>query len=247
MDPVAFTLGAVQIRWYGILLAFSFFLGYLIFKKQALEKKFSEKFVDDFFLYLIPFSIIGSRLVEVVVYDPVYYFSDPIKIFYVWQGGLASHGGILGALVAVYLVSKKHTISFYKVADLLPIPFFLSAGIGRIGNFINGEIVGKVSSLPWAVSFAGYSGLRHPVQLYEMVMDFILFGIFLKLKSKNFPEGCFFYLALGMYSLFRFIVEFYKEMPLYFHLTIGQWLSIFLMLVSLVMFFRRKNLKKDMA
>ena len=241
VDPVAFSLGPLQIRWYGILLAIGFYLGYLLLRRIGRERNIEEGVIEDLFLWLVPASIVGARLFEVVVYEPSYYFSNPLKIVAVWEGGLASHGGFLGALTAVFLVAKKHKVGFYRLADLVPVPFFVGAALGRVGNFINGELVGKVSSLPWAVSFSGYEGLRHPSQIYEALKNALLAAVFWNIRKINLPDGCLFWLGVGAYSLLRFVVEFWKDLPIYYSLTVAQWLSLPLVLISAFMFYRLKK------
>ena len=241
VNPVAFSLGLIQIRWYGILLALAFFLGYMVVKKLAKEKGLPESFTDDLFVYLIPLGIIGARLAEIIIYEPAYYLANPIKVFFVWEGGLSVHGGFVGAFLATYLVAKKYKLSFYKVADLLPIPFFLGAALGRIGNFINGELVGKVTSLPWGMHFEGYEGLRHPSQLYESVKNFFLCYLTWKMRKKNWPDGCLFWFGIASYSMLRFLVEFVKDLPSYDGLTTAQWISLPLIFIGVIMFFRLKN------
>ena len=245
VDPVAFSFGSWSIRWYGILLALGFFLGYMIFKKFALEKGFSESLVDDFFIWLVPSGIVGARLFEVLVYEPAYYFANPLKIFYVWEGGLASHGGMIGAFFAVYVVSKKYKMHFYDLADLLPVPFFIGAALGRIGNFINGELVGKVTSVPWAVHFQGYEGLRHPSQVYESFKNFFLAGVFFSVKNLKLPKGSLFWAALGSYSVLRFVVEFWKDLPVYYQLTVAQWISLPLIIISAMMFYKVQKIQSS--
>ena len=241
INPVAFSLGSLQIRWYGILLALGFLVGYVIIKKFAKEKKLPPDLVDDFFVWVIPLGIVGARVFEVIIYEPTYYFADPIKMLYVWQGGLSSHGGMLGAVVATIIVAKKYKINFYAIADLLPIPFFLGAALGRIGNFINNELVGKVTSVPWAVVFNGYDGLRHPSQVYEALKNVLLGGIAFQVKKTRLPEGCMFWFGLGSYSLFRFVVELWKDLPTYVGLTIAQWISVPLLVISFIMFYKQKQ------
>lgn len=241
VDPIAFSFGPVQIRWYGILLAFGFFLGYHVLHFLARRQGVKQEVIDDAFLWLIPLSIIGARLFEVVIYNPTYYLANPLKVFFIWEGGISVHGGILGAVIATFIVAKKHTVHFYDIADLYPAPFFLGAALGRIGNFINGELIGKPSTLPWAVEFSNYSGLRHPSQIYESMKNFILFGLALFVKDKSWPRGCKFWLAIGSYSILRFGVEFYKDMPAYGIFTVAQWISLPLMMIAFFMFYRLKK------
>lgn len=236
MNPALFKFGSLEIRYYGILFALSFLFGYFILKKLFKKSNLNEKLVDDYIFYIFLGVIIGARIFEVAFYEPFYYLNNPIKIFYIFQGGLSSHGAIAGSILANYLFCKKHKINFYKTADIAVIPFFLGASLIRIGNFINGEIVGRITNVPWAVKFSNYEGLRHPSQIYESIKNLIIFTTLFVLSAKKQRPGYLFWLGLLLFSIFRFGVEFFKEYPLYYGLTIGQYLTIPLFILSLIMF-----------
>lgn len=232
IDPVLVHIGLLEIRWYGLLFAAAFLCGYYILMRLGDEKGWIKEIAEDIVLYMVPAVVIGARLFEVFVYEPAYYIADPVKILYVWQGGLASHGGMIGAVIALWFVARKYRLSFYELADVVAVPFVLGSGFIRLGNFINGELVGRVTSVPWAVQFPGYKGLRHPSQLYEMVNSFIVFGIVWSMRKKNLPDGFLFWLSLLLYSVLRFITEFFKDFPTYYGLDIGQYLSLIVIVVS---------------
>ena len=141
IDPVLLKLGAVEIRYYGILFALAFLMGYYLAKKLSKEFDIEEKKIEDLTIYMLIAIIIGARLFEVLFYDFSYYISNPIKIFYIWEGGLASHGALIALILLVYFYSKKHNLSFYKIADLFIIPISLGAAFVRLGNFFNSELV----------------------------------------------------------------------------------------------------------
>ena len=186
INPVLFNLGFLEIRYYGILMAFAFLIGYFIVIKFSKEFNIKKEISEDFFIYTLISLIIGARLFEVLFYDPIYYFSNPIKIFYIWEGGLASHGAIITAFIVAILYCKFKNINFYNLADLFIIPIALGAAFIRIGNFINGELIGKITSVPWAVKFEHNEGLRHPVQIYQAITNTITFFILYPLSNKNF-------------------------------------------------------------
>ena len=236
MNPILFQLGPIEIRYYGILMALGFLIGYFILKKLTKDTLTKEQ-LDDYFVYLLIGIILGARLFEVFVYEPTYYLNNLIKIFYVWEGGLASHGGMLGGIISTLIFCYKKKIKFYTIADIVVIPIALGAMFVRIGNFINGEIVGRVTTLPWGMKFDNYKGLRHPSQLYEAFKNLLLFFILLKLHFKKLKPGILFWTFIGLFSTFRFIVEFWKDWPLYFNLTIGQLLSIPLIILSGIMIY----------
>lgn len=241
INPVLVDFGPVQIRWYGVLMAAAFLSGYAILRHFGKKSGLSRDQIDEYLLYMFFGILGGARLGEVLFYNPGYYFSNPLEILMVWKGGLASHGAILGAIAANAMFCRKHTMSFYKMADLAVIPCALGAAFVRIGNFTNSEIVGRISSVPWAMEFPGYEGLRHPSQLYEAAKNLLIFGILLQFRKRNLPEGALFWLFLVIFSVLRFIVEFFKEfqtLPPSAVITMGQWLSIPLFIISSAMLWR---------
>ena len=245
LNPILFNLGPIEIRYYGILYALAFLVGYFILRKISKYFNIKEDHIDDYMPYIILADIIGARLFEVLFYDPVYYFTNPIKIFAIWEGGLASHGAIITIILATIYFCKKRKISFYNFADAVVIPIALGAAFIRIGNFLNSELVGKITTLPWAVQFLGYEGLRHPVQIYQAIGHVIIFTILLSMiKIKNRKEGTIFWSLLFMDSIFRFITEFYKDLPLdygfiYLGLNLAQWASIIIILISIIPLYKR--------
>ncbi len=238
VNPVLLDIGPLQIRYYGILYALAFLVGYFIARKLAGKFKIKKEDIDDFMPYIIIADIVGARLFEVLFYDPSYYFSNPLKIFAVWEGGLASHGAIIVMILTTIYFCRKRNISFYNFTDLIAIPIALGAAFIRIGNFLNSELVGRVTDLPWAVQFLGYEGLRHPVQIYQALGHVIIFFILLSMvKIKNRKEGTIFWSLLFIDSIFRFFTEFYKDLPLdygffYLGLNLAQWFSILIIVIS---------------
>ena len=234
IDPTAFQIGNIAIRWYGIIMALGFFLAYLITKKLAKYRNISEKDMTDYFLYFIPSSIIGARLWAVIL--NYQYYSNPLEIFAVWNGGMAIHGGIAGAMLATYYYTKKRKLHFYDIADIIVIPTALGLALGRIGNFINQEFFGRPTNLPWGINFDNVEGKRHPSQIYESLKNLIIFSITLKLYLfKTLKRGIIFWTFILLYSILRFGVEFFKDMQLWYGLTYGQIISIPLFVLSIIM------------
>ncbi|MBI2147590.1 prolipoprotein diacylglyceryl transferase [Candidatus Woesearchaeota archaeon] len=232
LDPVLLHLGPFQIRYYGLMYVIAILFGYWILHKYAKEKEMSNEVIEEYILWLIIGIILGARMFHVIVYHPVYYFSDPVRILFIWKGGLSSHGGILGGIFATWLFCRRKKIPFYTLADMAIVPAAFGAILVRIGNFINGEIVGRITDVPWAVQFQGYEGFRHPSQLYEAAKNLIVFGIVLRLKSiAALPPGMVFWSFVFFHSLFRFFVEFFKDFqteaePLLGVFTVGQMISV---------------------
>ena len=233
MGVVAFSVFGLEVRWYGIIYALSFLIGGLIAVKLGKEKGIKKEDIYDFLVYLIVAVIIGARIGH--VFGALGYYSENlVEIFYVWNGGLAFHGGLIGAVLIGLWFCKKRDLKFYDMADIFVVPLALGLAFGRIGNFINGELYGKVSNLPWAVEFSGVSGKRHPSQLYESFKNFFIFLVLWNLyKVKKLPSGFIFWSFILMYSCLRFFVEFYRDWETVFiGLTWPQLVSIPLAFVS---------------
>jgi phosphatidylglycerol:prolipoprotein diacylglycerol transferase len=199
------------------------------------------------FFWLIIALVVGARLFEVIIWNPSYYLSNPLQIFAVWKGGMAFHGGLIGVVIAALLFCKKRKLSFYKVADVLVLPASLAMALVRVGNFINGELYGIVTTVPWCFKFPSAEGCRHPSQLYESLYNivnfFILFGITkLKNKSKKYKDGFVFWSFIFFYGILRFVTEFWRYSDVrYLGLNLGQILSLIMIPVGLVMMIRLRK------
>jgi phosphatidylglycerol:prolipoprotein diacylglycerol transferase len=205
--------------------------------------------VENLYFYLILGLIIGARLGYVLFYDLKMYLADPLEIFAIWHGGMSFHGGLIGVLLVGILFSWKNKKSFWKIADLFIVTAPIGLGFGRIGNFINGELYGRVTQVPWAMIFPTDKDLlpRHPSQLYESALEGgILFLILWFLKDKKLPTGGLLAIFLSLYGLFRFFVELFREPDpqLGFILgpfTMGQTLSAFMIIGGIILFLYLKR------
>jgi len=241
-SPIAFSFGPITVFWYGILFATSILLA-LEFMKWAfrLEGK-SETSIEPLFLYTVVGIVVGARLGHCLFYDPSFYLSNPLKIFAVWEGGLASHGGGLGAIIALYFGAKKYKMNFLWLIDRLIVPTALFGFIVRMGNFMNSEIVGVPTDVSWAIIFSKVDNLpRHPAQLYEafsyLAIFILLFSIYKFSKAKVQP-GLLFGIFLTLVFSARFLVEFVKVKQAdydtsFLFMSTGQALSIPFLLTGL--------------
>jgi len=249
LDPIAFSIGPLAIRWYGLMYLIGFLLFLVLGKLRARDKwrDMSSQDVDDLLFYGMIGVIVGGRLGHVLFYGPLsHYLAHPLEIFAVWKGGMASHGGIIGVIVAMALFARMRGKSFLRVADFVVPLVPLGLGAGRIGNFINGELWGRVTSptLPWAVVFPGAGdGLpRHPSQIYQFLLEgVVLFAILWIYSRKPRAAGTVGSLFLIFYGLLRIVGEVYREpealygyMPL--GMSAGQWLSVPMVVIGLVCF-----------
>lgn len=259
VKPEILHLGPLAVRWYGLLFVCGFMFGILIFKKIFKKEGYSMELLDQLTIYMLVGTIIGARLGHVLFYDPVYYFSNPLDIIKVWEGGLASHGGAIGILMALYLFVRKNKLSFLWLLDRIGIVVALGGAFIRLGNLMNSEIYGVETSLPWGFLFVRSSEVvrgseelipRHPTQIYE-ALSYLLIFIFLFwsynrnyfIKQKGMLFGIFLILLFGA----RFLIEYIKTpqevfenaLPLY----MGQLLSIPFILtgIILIIFARRQN------
>jgi len=189
IDPVLLTLGPLEIRYYGLFFVLGFILAYFILKHLSNKGlvKMSVCEIEDLLFYVGVGGILGARLFYVLVYNLPFYLDNPLQILAVWQGGLSFHGSLIGGLIGVYYFTKKHKFNFLDMLDALSIPLILGLAIGRIGNFINGELFGPKTNLPWCVDFG--DGCRHPSQIYESIYSFFIFGVLWILKDKKLKRG----------------------------------------------------------
>jgi phosphatidylglycerol:prolipoprotein diacylglycerol transferase len=249
-DPIALSLGPLAIRWYGLMyvIAFAlfFFLGRYRIKTQP-QQGFTSQSMDDLLFFGVLGVILGGRLGYILFYKPGYYLQHPLEIFYVWQGGMSFHGGFLGVLVAMWWFGRKYNMHWLKVTDFIAPLVPLGLGSGRMGNFINGELPGRIveaGSIPWAMWFPQVDRLptpRHPSQLYQFLFEGILLFLLLWLYSrKPRPMGAVSALFLIGYGVGRFITEFGRQPDdflgmLALNFTMGQWLSIPMVLAGIAM------------
>ena len=246
-DPVAIAIGPLAIRWYGLmyLIAFGlfFFLGRYRSRLDA-WRGVSYQLIDDLLFYGVLGVVLGGRLGYILFYKAQYYFAHPLEILAVWQGGMSFHGGFLGVLVGAWLVARKYKIGFFKLTDFLAplVPCGLAAG--RMGNFINGELWGRVTNpdLPWGMVFQGAGPLpRHPSQLYQFALEgLLLFAILWLYSAKPRPMGAVSGAFLAGYGTFRFIAEFFREPDDFLGLvalqmSMGQWLSVPMIIIGVGM------------
>jgi phosphatidylglycerol:prolipoprotein diacylglycerol transferase len=245
IDPVAIAVGPLAIRWYGLMYLIGFGAAFLLARsriKQGRSGNISHAVFDDLFFFSVLGVVLGGRLGYVLFYKPAYYFSHPLEILAVWQGGMAFHGGFLGVLLAMVYIARKHRIHWLAIMDFIAplVPPALAAG--RIGNFINGELWGRVTDLPWGMVFRGAGPLpRHPSQLYQFALEGVLLFLILWLYSaRPRPTGAVSALFLIGYGALRFAAEFFREPDdflglLALSLSMGQWLSLPMILAGIAM------------
>tara|TARA_X000000950_G_scaffold264419_1_gene337692 strand:+ start:1 stop:795 length:795 start_codon:yes stop_codon:yes gene_type:complete len=220
LDPVLIDFGFILIRWYSLAYIFGIILGWWLGKKiinhiiKDINFKFNIKEFDDLITYLVISIIIGGRLGYIVFYNLGYYLDNPLDIVKVWQGGMSFHGALLGIIVGTYLFSKKKYVPTFFLLDIIACVSPIGIFLGRIANFINGELIGKVTEVSWGVIFPAVDSLtRHPSQLYEAVLEGAV--LFLILNSLIFKQrykmGTCSYLFLIYYGVFRIISEFFRQ------------------------------------
>ena len=241
-DPVAIQIFSVEIRWYSLAYITGLIFGWVLGKKFFLSNiQLKEKF-DDYITYLIIGIIIGGRLGYVFFYNFNYYSNNIFDIIKIWQGGMSFHGGLIGVVVASILFAKKYNHNPFNYLDIVSIVAPIGIFLGRIANFINSELYGIETNLPWAVKFVKIDNLyRHPSQLYEALFEgLILFLILIYFRNKGLIKvpGLISGLFLIFYSAFRFVIEFIRVPDqqlgyLFFDLTMGQLVSIIFLLIGI--------------
>ena len=260
IDPVMLSIGPLQLRWYGLMYVLGFLASYLLVKKQLKEFSYRvlEKSFDDLNLLLILSVVIGGRLGYVLFYNFSYYLEHPFEILATWNGGMSFHGACIAVILGGWIFCQKRQLDFWKVTDIYVVTFPIGLGLGRIGNFINGELYGRTTDVPWAMIFPGGGAIpRHPSQLYEALLEgLLLFLVLWSMRKKTWnghkywPHGSLFALFLIGYGVLRIIVELFREPDsqigfLFGHFTEGQILSGIMVLPGLFLWIFRIRHQKD--
>ena len=253
-DPVAIQIFSIEIRWYSLAYIIGILLGWILSKRFFISNvELKEKF-DDFLTFVILGIIIGGRLGYVILYNPNYYLDNLIDIFKIWEGGMSFHGGLIGVVLASIYFAKKNNQNFFIYLDIVSIVAPIGIFFGRIAKFINSELYGTETNLPWAVQFIKIDNLyRHPTQLYEAIFEgLILFLILIYLRNKGLMKitGLMSGIFLICYSIFRFIIEFLRVPDeqigyLLFNLTMGQIISCIFFLIGIYLTIVRYENKKE--
>ena len=255
IDPVFLSIGPLQFRWYGLMYVLSFIATYFIISSEITRKKLllTKDDVADLVFYGAMGVVLGGRIGYILFYNAGFYLNNPLKLFAVWEGGMSFHGGFLGVMLAFLLYARRKKIPFLTLIDMAALCAPVGLGLGRIGNFINGELYGRATDAPWGIIFPGSDGVpRHPSQIYEAFLEgLVLFFIVLFVSKKTRVSGVTTCSAIAGYGLFRFIVEFFRQpdaqMGLFFGLfSMGQLLSLPMLIIGVfaaVMLSRRQAIQ----
>jgi len=250
VDPIIFSAGFIQLRWYSLGFLLGFTIGYQIMRKICLWEGKPTEQLDSLLVHLVAGTTIGARLGHCLFYDPAFYLSHPLEIFKIWEGGLASHGGVLGVIIAIWLFKRKNPqFGIMWLYDRLIIPTVMTGGFIRLGNLMNSEILGKPTEGNWGVVFDRVDQFpRHPAMVYESLCYFVIFAISYRmykgLKDKM-PPGLTFGFVMAAVFACRFVIEFFKENQSSFEnqmtWNMGQLLSLPFIAVGLYFFTKARR------
>lgn len=243
IDPIAFRVFGIPIRWYGILIALGVFLAMLVVDRLSKKEGMDENTISQIFFAALFFGIIGARIYY-VIFKWDYYKANPGSILNIREGGLAIYGGIIAGLIAIFVYTRIKRISFFRITDILAPGVILAQSIGRWGNFVNQEAYGYPTDLPWGLIIDGQK--VHPTFLYESLGDFIIFIILYKLFSSKKYDGKITYLYMLLYGVLRFFVEGLRQDSLYIGpLRVSQLVSLLLAVAGLLLLFIKARTKKN--
>ncbi len=243
-DPVAIEFFSLEIRWYSLAYILGILIGWYLAKKIFISKNIYNKF-DDYIAYIIIGLIFGGRLGYVLFYNFDYYLNNFLDILKLWQGGMSFHGGVLGIIIASIIFAKKNNDDVFEYLDVVALVSPIGIFFGRIANFINSELYGFTTNVPWAVIFINVDNLpRHPSQLYEAMLEgLVLFLILIYFRNRFlYKPGLISGLFLIFYSIFRFFVEFYRVPDdqlgyIFFNLSMGQIISLIFIFLGVILFY----------
>lgn len=247
IDPVFLKLGPLQFRWYGLMYVLGFILSYFVVRREVQKRALplSSEGVADMIFAMALGVVLGGRLGYVLFYDLPTYLAHPLKIFAIWQGGMSFHGGLAGVVLAALWFSRSRGITLLDLGDLIAFAAPIGIGLGRIGNFINGELYGRVTTVPWGIVFPDGGPLpRHPSQLYEALLEGVLLFFLVRFASRRVTgPGAALATFLAGYGLCRITVEFFRQpdqqLGLYLGMfSMGQILSLPLVMAGVGLFFR---------
>ena len=253
IDPVIFSFGFLEIRWYSLAYIAAFLIGTYLIKyfNNKLELKIGTKLIDDFFIWAIIGVIFGGRIGYVLFYQLESFIQNPVSLFYIWKGGMSFHGGLLGMILSIFLFSKKKGFNFFILSDLVSLVAPIGLFFGRIANFINVELIGRITDFPLAIIYPSIDQFpRHPSQIYEAFFEgILLFLILISIFYRNQSARKMGYISsffLIFYSIFRFFIEFLREpdqhMGLFFDvLAMGQLLSVPIFIFRVAILLYKKN------
>ncbi len=256
IDPIIFSVGPLAIRWYALAYVIGIVFGFLFLKKLNRLKPIvlCDNALDDIILFSVLGIVFGGRIGYFFFYNFEKIFSDPISIFFIWKGGMSFHGGLIGLIFAIFLLSKKHKFNFIKSLDLISCVAPIGLFFGRIANFINAELYGKVTDVSWAVIFPNSDGMpRHPSQIYEALLEgillFVIMNFLVRKNNIRKKEGMLGGIFIVLYGLCRIFVEFFREpdWQLGYYLsyfTMGQILSLPMIIIGCYFIFRKVRIKK---
>ena len=235
IDPIAFAIGPLAVRWYGLMYLAGFAAGWWLGLRRIARgaAPVTRRQFDDLLFLAVLGVVLGGRLGYVLFYKPAHYLANPLEVFAIWQGGMSFHGGLLGVMLAMAFAAWRHRVDYLRLMDFVAPLCPLGIAAGRMGNFINGELWGRVTELPWGMVFRGAGDApRHPSQLYQFALEGVLLFVLLWwYSSKPRPRGAVSALFLIGYGVFRFVAEFAREPDAFLGylamgLTMGQWLCL---------------------
>ena len=242
IDPIAISLGPIDIYWYGLVYALGFLFTYWFVRANAKQIGATKEVLEDLLFYGMLFGVLGGRLGHILFYNLDFYLMFPAEILRVDRGGMSIHGGIIGGALAIYYIAKKHKVHVLKFLDILVIPLSLVLAFGRIANFINQELVGRITSSQFGINFSLVDDeTRYPSQIFESIKNIIVFQIVLYLNyAKKLTPGIISAWFLILYNGLRFFVDFTREPEVYLFMSIGmgQLLSLIFTIAGIYMLYK---------